>query len=60
LRPAVARIHSGLRSRLIRQDPPGFPRPYQVVVRCNADDMLLLSCEYAAHEVLPGTLPAAE
>lgn len=31
---------------------PGFPRSYQLVVRCTADDSLPLSCGYAAHYVL--------
>ena len=38
----------------LRQDGlPGFPSAYQVVVKCTAEDSLLLSCGYAAHYILP-------
>ena len=42
-----------LRKRFRRDGLPGFPPAYQVVVKCTAEDSLLLSCGYAAHYVLP-------
>ena len=41
-----------LKNRFLQDGLPGFPRSYQVVVRCTAQDGLPLSCEYSAHYVL--------
>jgi hypothetical protein len=43
-----------LKARFQRQGLPGIPPAYQVVVRCTAANTLLLSYEYAAHEVIQG------
>ena len=41
-----------LRNRFRQSGLHGFPSSYQVVVRCKANDTLLLSSEYVAHLVL--------
>lgn len=41
-----------LKRRFQKQGLAAFPRAYQVVVRCRANDTLLQSNEYAAHRVL--------
>ena len=41
-----------LRSHLKAEGLSGFPRAYQIVVRCASNDTLLLFTEYAAHRVL--------
>jgi len=41
-----------LLSRFQKDGLAGFPRAYQVVVRCKTNDTLLLSTEYTAHRVL--------
>lgn len=41
-----------LKERFRQEGLPGFPRAYQLVVRCTAEDSLPLSCGYAAHYVL--------
>ncbi len=41
-----------LKRHFQRDGLSGFPRAYQLVVRCTADDSLPLSCGYAAHYVL--------
>ena len=41
-----------LKNRLRREGFPGFPKAYQLVVRCTAENSLPLSCGYAAHTVL--------
>jgi hypothetical protein len=43
---------SQLRDRFLKEGFPGFPPAYQVVVLCKSDDTLLLSADYAGHEVL--------
>jgi hypothetical protein len=40
-----------LRARFVQQGIHGFPPAYQLVVACRADDTLLLSADYAGHEV---------
>ena len=47
-----------LKERFTRQGLPGIPAAYQVVVRCYAANELLLSFEYAAHEVIDSKLVA--
>jgi hypothetical protein len=45
----------GLRALLQRfkaEGITGFPRAYQVVVKCTSNDTLLLSTEYAGHRVM--------
>ena len=42
-----------LKQRFQQDGEPGFPESYQVVVRCTARDSLPLSCDYAAHYVMP-------
>jgi hypothetical protein len=41
-----------LQARLRSEGYKGFPRSYQVVVRCASNDTLLLSTDYAAHQVI--------
>ena len=41
-----------LREKLAADGYSGFPRAYQVVVRCRSNDTLLLSADYAAHRVM--------
>ena len=41
-----------LKARFLKDGLPGFPRSYQLVVHCTAQDSLPLSCGYAAHYVL--------
>jgi hypothetical protein len=41
-----------LQARLRSEGYKGFPRSYQVVVRCSSNDTLLLSTDYAAHQVI--------
>lgn len=41
-----------LKARFQREGLPGFPRSYQIVVRCTSQDSLPLSCGYAGHYVL--------
>jgi hypothetical protein len=41
-----------LKDRFRAEGLSGFPRSYQLVVRCTAEDSLPLSCGYAAHYVL--------
>lgn len=41
-----------LKSRLRKDGLPGFPRAYQLVVKCTSEDSLPLTCGYAAHYVL--------
>ena len=41
-----------LKSRFQADGLPGFPKAYQLVVQCTAEDSLPLSCGYAAHYVL--------
>ena len=41
-----------LKNRLRQEGLPGFPKAYQLVVRCTAENSLPLSCGYAAHTVL--------
>jgi hypothetical protein len=41
-----------LRARFRQQGFPDFPPAYQVVVACKADDTLLLSADYAGHEIV--------
>lgn len=48
-----------LKERFRKQGLPGVPAAYQVVVRCTAASTLLLSYEYAAHEVIE-TRPVAD
>lgn len=47
-----------LKERFTRQGLPGVPAAYQVVVRCYAANELLLSYEYAAHEVIDSKVVA--
>jgi len=49
---ASAAALQDLRNRFQKEGQSGFPNAYQVVVRCKANDTLLLSYEYAAHRVL--------
>ena len=49
---ASAAAMQDLRNRFQKEGQSGFPNAYQVVVRCKANDTLLLSYEYAAHRVL--------
>lgn len=48
---SAERLHE-LRQRFAREGKDGFPEPYQLVLRCMAQDSLPLSCSYAAHYVL--------
>jgi hypothetical protein len=41
-----------LRQKLTADGGSGFPRAYQVVVRCRSNDTLLLSAEYVTHRVI--------
>ena len=41
-----------LREKLAEEHIGGFPRAYQVVVRCRSNDTLLLSAEYVTHRVI--------
>ena len=41
-----------LREKLAADGISGFPRAYQVVVRCRSNDTLLLSAEYVTHRVI--------
>jgi hypothetical protein len=41
-----------LKSRLRKDGLAGFPRAYQLVVKCTSEDSLPLTCGYAAHYVL--------
>jgi hypothetical protein len=41
-----------LRARFAKEGINGFPRAYQVVLRCQSDNIALLSFSYAAHRVL--------
>jgi hypothetical protein len=43
---------NALLRRFAADGSAGFPSAYQVVVRCNSADTLLLSTEYAAHRVI--------
>jgi hypothetical protein len=41
-----------LRARFAKEGIDGFPRAYQVVLRCQSDNIALLSFSYEAHRVL--------
>jgi len=41
-----------LRARFAKEGIHGFPRAYQVVLRCQSDNVALLSFIYEAHRVL--------
>lgn len=41
-----------LKGRFLKDGLKGFPKSYQLVVRCTSQDSLPLSCGYAAHYAL--------
>ena len=41
-----------LKASLLKDGLAGFPKSYQLVVKCTAENSLPLSCGYAAHHVL--------
>jgi len=41
-----------LRARFVKEGINGFPRAYQVVLKCQSDNVALLSFSYVAHRVL--------
>lgn len=43
---------TGLRERFRTEGVAGFPRAYQVVVKCRASEGLLVSYEYSAHVII--------
>ena len=50
---ASAERLTDLKHRFLQDKLASFPKAYQIVVRCTAEDSLLLSCDYAAHYPLP-------